>query len=69
MKMERFAKIPDQHQRVGSFLDMEVMVDTFTGIEYLFVRDTCNNNVAVTPLFGRDGKPLITPGASGDNNR
>ena len=52
MKMERFAKIPDQHQRVGSFLDMEVMVDTFTGIEYLFVRDTCNNNVAVTPLFG-----------------
>lgn len=37
----------------------EIWVDTRTGVNYLYMRN--GNAGGLTPLLGRDGKPVITP--------
>ena len=38
---------------------MEIWVDRVTGVNYLFRRNGLS--VALTPLLGPDGKPVVTP--------
>ena len=43
----------------GSLAAKEVCVDRETGINYLFIHEGYAGGL--TPLLGRDGKPVITP--------
>ncbi len=52
---ERFEKVFSQ----GIICSMEIWVDTETGVNYLYHRD--GNSGGLTPLLGKDGKPVITP--------
>ncbi|MBR4224600.1 MAG: hypothetical protein IKR73_07300 [Oscillospiraceae bacterium] len=45
--------------KFDTFTNYEVIVDGFTGVQYLYLRNTANGSVAVTPLLGQDGKPLV----------
>ncbi|MBQ9209728.1 MAG: xylan 1,4-beta-xylosidase [Oscillospiraceae bacterium] len=36
----------------------EVLVDTLTGVQYLYIKNM-DGNLAVTPLLAPDGKPLL----------
>ena len=38
---------------------LEIWVDRVTGVNYLFRRNGLS--VALTPLLGPDGKPVVTP--------
>jgi hypothetical protein len=58
-KEERFAKVSSQG--MGAIV---VYVDKETGVNYLVVGN--GNGVAVTPLLGGDGKPLVAEGYPGE---
>lgn len=55
MAAKRFEKI--YGQGIGSGVD--IWVDEFTGVQYLYFWS--GNGGGVTPLLGRDGKPVISP--------
>ena len=54
MEKDRFEKIYSQ----GILNTTEIWVDTETGINYLYHRDS--NAGGLTPLLDREGKPDIT---------
>lgn len=45
--------------RQGTLDVIEVFVDRETGVNYIF--RTSGNAGGLTPLLGRDGKPVVTP--------
>lgn len=55
MAEKRFEKIYSQ----GTLTTAEVYVDKETGVNYLFM--TSGYAGGLTPLLGRDGKPVISP--------
>ena len=59
-------KLEGQDGKLSSFTSYEVIVDNFTGVQYLYLINSANGSVAVTPLLGRDGKPLLTAEAQAD---
>lgn len=48
------------HKESGWTLETMIIQDTCTGVQYLVLKNG-NHVDAVTPLLGRDGKPVITP--------
>lgn len=54
-KNERFENVYSQ----GGLSTMEIWVDKETGVNYLF--HTSGYAGGMTPLLGRDGKPIISP--------
>ena len=52
---ERFIKVYEQ----GMINCMEIWVDRETGVNYLY--HACGNSGGLTPLLGRDGKPIVSP--------
>lgn len=54
-KNERFENVYSQ----GPLSTMEIWVDKETGVNYLF--HTSGYAGGMTPLLGRDGKPVISP--------
>ena len=54
MEKDRFEKIYSQ----GILNTTEIWVDTETGTNYLYHRDS--NAGGLTPLLDREGKPVIT---------
>ncbi len=54
-KFERFKTIYSQ----GLQPYREIIVDTLTGVNYLFVRG--GNSGGLTVLLDKDGKPVVTP--------
>ena len=54
MEKDRFEKIYSQ----GILNTTEIWVDTETGINYLYHRDSSAGGL--TPLLDREGKPVIT---------
>ena len=55
MAEKRFEKVYSQ----GTLTTAEVYVDKETGVNYLFM--TSGYDGGLTPLLGRDGKPVISP--------
>lgn len=55
-KEKRFRKV--HAESVGFGEDLIVLVDTRTGVNYVFYH--YGNGGGLTPLLDRDGKPLIT---------
>ena len=55
MAEKRFEKVYSQ----GTLTTSEVYVDKETGVNYLFM--TSGYAGGLTPLLGRDGKPVISP--------
>ena len=55
MAQKRFVKIYSQ----GTIDVTEIFVDRETGVNYIF--RTSGNAGGLTPLLGRDGKPVVTP--------
>ena len=53
--MDRFKRVYQQ----GMLDVMEIWVDTETGVNYLY--HACGNSGGLTPLLGRDGKPIVSP--------
>ncbi len=53
--MDRFEKVYSQ----GVIDVMEIWVDKETGVQYLFHRN--GNAAGLTPLLGKDGKPVVAP--------
>ncbi len=56
MSKKRFIKVYSQG---GYYVRTKVLVDTETGINYLFSRDLSGGGMTV--LLDKDGKPVITP--------
>ena len=54
-KNDRFENVYSQ----GVLSTMEIWVDKETGVNYLF--HTSGYAGGMTPLLGRDGKPIISP--------
>lgn len=54
-KNERFKSIYSQ----GTLDAIQILVDTETGVHYLFRKYA--NSGGITPLLGKDGKPVISP--------
>lgn len=54
-KDQRFEQIYSQ----GAITLTEIWVDKETGVCYLY--HACGNSGGLTPLLGKDGKPVITP--------
>lgn len=54
-KDERFIKVYSQ----GTLTQTKILVDKKTGVNYLFHDD--GSAGGMTPLLGRDGKPVISP--------
>lgn len=54
-KNERFKKVYSQ----GTVNVMEIWVDSETGVNYVF--HASGYSGGMTPLLGRDGKPVISP--------
>ena len=54
-KNERFEKVYSQ----GALNTTEIWVDKETGVHYVF--HACGNAGGLTPLLGRDGKPVVSP--------
>ena len=54
-KDQRFEKVYSQ----GTMTTMEIWVDKETGVNYLY--HACGNSGGLTPLLGRDGKPIVSP--------
>ena len=55
MAEKRFDKVYSQ----GALENVEILVDTQTGVNYLFVASGYAGGL--TPLLDRDGKPVISP--------
>ncbi len=58
-KGKRFEKVYEQ----GAMEGMEIWVDRETGVNYLF--HYAGYAGGMTPLLGRDGKPVISPVVNG----
>lgn len=43
----------------GVYTGQKIIVDTETGINYLFMKDGYAGGL--TPLLDKDGKPIVTP--------
>ena len=43
----------------GAMTVTEIWVDKETGVNYLY--HACGNSGGLTPLLGRDGKPIVSP--------
>ena len=54
-KKERFKTVYSQ----GTLDWIQILVDTETGVNYVFHK--VGNAGGMTPLLGKDGKPLISP--------
>lgn len=54
-KEQRFVETEAQSGLRG----VSVLVDRQTGVQYLFVK--AGNAGGLTPLLGRDGRPLLAP--------
>lgn len=54
-KNDRFEKTYSQ----GALTLTEIWVDKETGVNYLF--HASGNAAGLTPLLGRDGKPVVSP--------
>ena len=54
MAEKRFEKVYEQ----GAFANVQIWVDKETGINYLYMNN--GNGSGLTPLLGRDGKPVIS---------
>ena len=54
--MERFKKI--YHQGINAIDEVEIWVDTETGVNYVFHRD--GNAAGFTPLLDKEGKPVVS---------
>lgn len=54
-KNERFKKVYSQ----GTVNVMEIWVDSETGVNYVF--HVSGYSGGMSPLLGRDGKPIISP--------
>ena len=52
--MDRFEKVYTQ----GKVNAVEIWIDTETGVNYVFRRDGYAGGL--TPLLGKDGKPIVT---------
>ena len=46
---------------LGDFSSYKIIVDRVTGVQYLYILNSANGSVAVTPLIDREGKPLTDP--------
>ena len=45
----------------GSWININIIVDRYTGVNYLFVKSTTGaGGLSITPLIGEDGKPIVT---------
>lgn len=55
MAEKRFEKIYGQ----GTLSGVDIWLDRFTGVQYLCLWS--GSGGGVTPLLGRDGKPMISP--------
>lgn len=55
MAEKRFETVYSQ----GTLNSIEILVDKETGVNYLFVASGYAGGL--TPLLGRDGKPVISP--------
>ena len=60
-KKERFKTVYSQ----GTLDVVQILEDTETGVNYVFRKVV--NAGGVTPLLGKDGKPIISP--TSDNKR
>ena len=60
-KAERLEKLKGQGGKLSGMTSYEIIVDNFTGVQYLYLSNSANGSVAVTPLLNREGKPLISP--------
>ncbi len=58
---ERFEKLKGQGGKLGGMSSYEILYDKYTGVEYLYLYNSGNGSVAVTPIVGRDGKPYLDP--------
>ena len=56
--MSKEKRFISQYKQSGMLQDCEVLVDRETGVNYLFVKS--GYGAGLTPLLGRDGKPVIT---------
>ena len=65
-KIRRIEKLEGDNGKLSSFTSYEVIVDNATGVQYLYLLNSANGSVAVTPLLDRDGKPLLTPDAQAE---
>ncbi len=54
-KENRFEEVYSQ----GSFMTYKVIIDNFTGVQYLYV--TNSSGVGLTPLLDENGKPITVP--------
>ena len=54
-KTSRFEKVYSQ----GSLTSIEIWVDKLTGVNYLYHQSGYSGGL--TPLLGKDGKPVVTP--------
>lgn len=54
-KNDRFEKVYSQ----GALSTIEIWVDKETGVNYIFRQS--GNAGGMTPLLGKDGKPVISP--------
>lgn len=52
---KRFERVYSQ----GALNTIEILVDKETGVNYIFC--TSGNAGGLTPLLGKDGKPVVTP--------
>ncbi len=53
---DRFVPV---HQEGGVATKRQIIQDRLTGVQYLYVMS--GYGIAITPLLGRDGKPIIGP--------
>lgn len=49
----------DIQKGLGLMVDVRVITDNLTGVQYLIVAS--GSGTAVTPLIGPDGKPQLAP--------
>ena len=59
---KRFEKVYEQ----GVLENVEIWVDRETGVNYLWINQ--GNSGGLTPLLGRDGKPVISAISYSDEN-
>lgn len=62
--MDRFVKVYAQGNPLTSG-KIEILVDTVTGVNYLYRLSGYSGGL--TPLLDKDGKPVVTPLASNQN--
>ena len=54
-KEKRFDEVYSQ----GSMMNYKILIDNYTGVQYLFVTNT--SGIGLTPLLDENGKPIIVP--------